>query len=82
MDAEHLVRICLEAALEPRPDLVLSEPYVPYVPADWNGILVLAEAQNLSRGNQEYAARLRGLPPRERVLRLVQERGAGIGIGP
>jgi hypothetical protein len=29
-------------------ETIFPEPYLPYVPSDWNGILVLAEAQHLA----------------------------------
>ncbi len=34
----------------------IPEPYVPFVPPDWNGTLVLAEAQNHGRKSENYLA--------------------------
>ncbi len=52
------------------PKIVICEPCMPYIPDPWNGILVLAEAQNLSETNHEYVDYLQSIKEIERILRL------------
>lgn len=66
----ELLEVCKKHVAPSDADLVLREPYIPYVPARWNGILVLAESQNLSNTNIEYVEYLKGLNPSERMQRL------------
>ena len=60
---------------------VISEPYIPYIPDNWNGILILAESQNLSKTNQSYVQELRNNSPQERILRLYKNKNY-IGVYP
>jgi len=79
-----LLQICEVAASKAPVDVLVSEPYLPYVPEGWNGTLVLAEAQNLG-GSPEYLKRLRAAPPRTRMLRLGDAeiaRSGHVGVGP
>jgi len=80
-DIEHLVRICLDHPLPDSDRVVVSYPYIPWVPSDWNGILVLAEAQNLSKTNADYRNNLRNMLPNEQVRRLHHDR-ISLGIEP
>lgn len=57
----------------------VPEPYVPYIPSKWNGTLVLAEAQNHSKGST-YTEWLRSLSSEARMQRL--GRGNRIGVRP
>jgi len=50
--------------------VVIKEPYIPFVPGNWNGIIVLAESQNLSSTNEDYVQYLNSLSPSERMKRL------------
>ena len=55
---ERLFEICASHITPSEISVVIPEPYVPFVPDDWNGILVLAESQNLSQtSNGEYVDR-------------------------
>lgn len=68
-------------------DVVVPEPYVPYLPktpSGWNGILVVAIAQNLSDTNRSYRDWLEALEPTDRWnrLRIDSSPVSGIGIGP
>ena len=47
-----------------------SEPYIPFIPSNWNGIIVLAESQNLSSTNEDYVQYLNSLSISERMKRL------------
>ena len=60
---------------------MVPEPYLPYLPDQWNGVLVLAEAQQLA-GAREYLRWLRGLPPEQRMIRLSTPNPSGVGVGP
>jgi hypothetical protein len=60
---------------------IVPEPYVPYVPRGWNGILVLAEAQQLARADT-YRQWLEGIAPDQRMVRLGQRQAGEVGVGP
>lgn len=48
---QKLVKICLDyGAYQGSTDVVVDIPYIPYIPDNWNGVLVVAEAQNLNIG--------------------------------
>jgi len=51
------LEICKRFTGEAPDEAIIKEPYLPYVPRDWNGLLVLAEAQNLADDN--YVSKLR-----------------------
>lgn len=51
-------------------NVVIREPYIPYIPPVWNGCLVLGEAQNLSNTNGAYVRRLQALSSRDRMNRF------------
>ena len=62
--------------------VVIREPYIPYLPKGWNGILVLAESQNLSATNEGYVDDLMRLDPTGRMKRLGHpELGEGEDVG-
>lgn len=67
--------------LEPGTPATLREPYIPHIPKNWNGILVLAEAQNHAGANAEYLKRLESLTARQRYERLYLD-GDRVGIQP
>lgn len=80
MKKKKLVEICENYKLG-EDIAVISEPYIPYIPENWNGILVLAESQNLSKNNQNYVDKLKALSPIERILRLSKNKD-DIGVYP
>lgn len=75
---KRLAAICARHLL---PDATVREAYIPFIPPRWNGVLVLAEAQNHGMKSAEYLAWLRGLSPAERVNRLYRSHKE-IGIRP
>ncbi len=79
MNNDKLIEICKEHVISSDIDVVICEPYIPYIPNDWNGILVLAESQNLSTRNSEYVEYLKSIPQNERFHRLKDPSNNGIG---
>jgi hypothetical protein len=67
-----LLAICSRYAGGPQ-GMVVEEPYIPFVPEQWNGVLIVSEAQNLAHGFNDYVDRLRGRSPEEKMLRLYPE---------
>lgn len=51
----------------------MPEPYIPFIPSNWNGCLILAEAQNHSKKNDAYLSRLKRLISEAKMLRLYEE---------
>ena len=48
---QKLVQICLDyGAYQGSTEVVVDIPYIPYIPENWNDVLVVAEAQNLDVG--------------------------------
>ena len=46
---QKIVRICQSyGAYKGSTKVIVNTPYIPYIPDNWNGVLVLAEAQNLN----------------------------------
>jgi hypothetical protein len=78
VDREALFGICARHHLPATIPAVVPEPYIPYIPEDWNGILVLAEAQNLSDTNRAYREKLLAADTRLRYGRLGPIYGIGI----
>jgi len=74
--------ICKSSLYKPANNVVIPEPYLPYVPDNWNGILVLGEAQNLSPPNDPYVKWLRGLDSKSRMRRLGACKSGIIGVQP
>lgn len=70
MSKKQLIRVCRKHILPADIDAVVREPYVPFIPDDWNGILVLAESQNLSKTNDTYVDSLKSLTKTKRFFRL------------
>lgn len=67
---EELVEICRRHLLPEAISAVLPEPYIPYVPKIWNGVLVLGEAQHLGKRNIDYRKELLAGDERSRFTRL------------
>lgn len=82
-----MVDACCSYRLPPRilqckdPKVQFPEPYIPFMPDPWNGVLVLAEAQNLSLRHKDYHDKLAGMAPLQRVTRL-QNPGGKLGVQP
>jgi hypothetical protein len=66
---DELSEICCRHTIPCPHDVVVPEPYVPFIPKDWNGVLVLAEAQNLSKGSPDVEW-LKSATANERIFRL------------
>jgi hypothetical protein len=67
-----LLSICRKAGRS-LSGMVLAEPYIPFVPDEWNGILILSEAQNLGKLFGAHVGLLRDRSPEERLRRLYPE---------
>ncbi len=78
--SDELLAVCARHTRAENDDVVIREAYLPYVPPNWNGLLVLAEAQNLSERNGDYVERLKALDSRGRMKRLYA--GASTGVAP
>lgn len=76
---EALLNICQKVEGPDPTKVVISEPYIPYVPKKWNEILVLAESQNLN--HDEHVQYLKSLTRMDRMRRLYLEQDE-VGVGP
>ncbi len=79
---KDLLRLCNKCdtyAIAPK--VVIEEAYIPYIPRNWNQILMLAQNQNLSASNEKYVEKLRKLDSNDRMRRLGLF-GNGIGVYP
>ncbi len=77
----RLLAICRSGVLKKAGEETVPEPYIPFVPDNLNGGLVLAEAQNHGAKSREYLEWLRGLSSRDRMLRFYM-RGEQLGCQP
>src|SRR5687767_623342 len=75
---DHLVEVARKHILPSDTPVVFQEPYVPYVPDNWNRVLLLAEAQNLSDSSKDYVAYLRARTQDERICRLGGSNDIGV----
>ena len=66
----ELVNECKKFILPNDAFVVIQESYIPYIPEQWNKILVLAESQNLSASHSKYVETLLLMSPEERIQRL------------
>jgi hypothetical protein len=78
---DRLLTVCRSGVLKKTTEETLPEPYIPFVPGNWNGGLVLAEAQNHGARSGDYLPWLRGLDSKGRMLRLYM-RGEQLGCQP
>jgi len=76
-----LLSSCRNSVLTATSEETILEPYIPFIPNNWNGCLVLAEAQNHSKKNHAYLSWLRGLDSKDKMLRLYM-RGKELGCQP
>jgi len=82
-----LLEICRKYTSDAPENVMFPEPYLPYKPKKWNGILVLAESQVIkSTDDESYGGKLKKLSSVERMARLgekeLQYKEGDIGIGP
>jgi len=73
--------VCRKWFASPPGDVIIPEPYVPFVPEKWNGILVLAESQHLA-GDNKYVEWLRKRSSDQRMQRMGSQDGDCVGVGP
>ncbi len=81
VDSAAMIDVCRRFTEKAPADVVIREPYIPLIPKNWNGLLVLAEAQNLSDPNGVYEQELEQMTPEQRWERLKKPSGL-IGVGP
>lgn len=67
---DRLAEICARHILSEDIEAVIPEPYIPYLPEPWNNALVVAEAQNLSKGSKSYRPQLEAMDREARIRRL------------
>jgi len=77
---EAMLDVCRMFADQAPDGVVFREAYVPLLPEGWNGLLALAEAQNLGDPQSCYVKRLMGASAHERMQRL--KPGHPVGIEP
>jgi len=87
---ESLLEVCRRYREDAPENVLFDEPYLPYIPENWNGILVLAESQVI-RSKDKYAEWLeKKLTPTQRMTRLgrkeptppYEDQPDKIGVGP
>jgi len=78
-DTAAMLSVCRKFVLPRDADAIVPEPYIPFVPEGWNGLLVLAEAQNLAT-DDEYKAWLLPQSTEQRFRRL--PRNCRVGVQP
>ena len=79
--SEDVLAVCRKWRETAPVEAMVREPYLPHVPENWNGVLVLAEAQQLA-GAHTYREWLNGLPSEQRMIRLSLKSPDGVGVGP
>jgi hypothetical protein len=84
-----LINICKNHKYPHPEEVMFVEPYLPYIPKDWNGILVLSESQNIKEGDKYYKWLIDELNEETRMTRLGRKESRppnidclDIGIGP
>lgn len=85
-----MLEVCERFTDDAPTGVVVKEPYIPYKPKNWNGILILAESQAIPSTNDKYAQWLEKLTPKQRMTRLGRTEPEApypkepwrIGIGP
>jgi hypothetical protein len=72
----------IDEILQKQENLIFAEPYIPYIPDQWNGLLVLSESQNLA-SHQNYIDFLSKLNSSEKIQRLYNSKNnLSLGVGP
>lgn len=67
---DQLIEICKNFKISDQERVVLPEPYIPYIPENWNKVLVLSESQNLSA--KKYVNELLAKDTNGRINRLYE----------
>ncbi len=75
---DKLIKVCEKHILPDSALAVVRELYIPFLPKYWNGVLILAESQDLSKKNASYVEWLNGLSAGERIKRLYLRDALGI----
>ncbi len=70
---EQLLDVCRNFRHNIEDNVVFPEPYIPYIPDNWNGVLVLCESQNLSKSSGSYYELLKSWSSDQRLNRLYEE---------
>lgn len=78
---DDLIAVCRKYADMAPEGAMVREPYLPHVPQSWNGVLVLAESQQLA-GAKSYRAWLEKLSREQRFVRLELWESSDVGVGP
>lgn len=82
---EKMIEVCFDFTYNEEEkklnNIVVAEPYIPYIPDSWNGILVLAESQNLAH-YEKYTNRLMKKSFEGKVMRLYEEAPKDLGVKP
>ncbi len=76
---EALINVCKSHCYQNAENVIVPEPYLPYVPENWNGIFILAESQ--SSAAPQYWKRVKEESALERMQRL-EKNPKRLGIGP
>lgn len=80
---EKMIKICMDYSVPDDFNVVINKPYIPWIPEDWNGILVLAESQNMSKNNIHYVNEIKKWSDKKKVCRLYNSGIEGeLGIAP
>lgn len=80
--SKDLIAACKKYMVPDSVSVVINEPYIPFVPNNWNGIIILAESQNLSSATEGYVEDLNSLTADERMERLGFWEKEDIGVYP
>jgi hypothetical protein len=78
---DQLAEICARHLMSGG-QVVIPEPYIPYLPENWDGTLVVAEAQNLSQTNHGYVDNLKAASAEQRIRRLSWDPEKDLGVTP
>lgn len=86
-DEKKLLEICEKYRDQAPKDVIVPEPYIPYVrdPENWNRILVLAESQNFGTGSKYYKWLNEHKTEPEKLMTRLKQNPYGdnrIGVGP
>lgn len=74
---DDLVAVCKQYYRPSNSSIIDHYPYIPYIPQNWNKILLLAESQQLkgnSKGNKSFKMRLEEVTDFDRICRLGNEK--------
>lgn len=77
----QMVKVCCDHEYE-GDDVFVTIPYIPRIPKQWNGVLVLAESQNMSEITPDELAVINKLPKTERAMRVHDRFATFNGVGP